>query len=58
VVAGVTLFPMTAKRGGPAGLNRLQHAPLRARQGGVVLSSISLPMTTQYLRHLQAGTPH
>jgi hypothetical protein len=58
MVAGIALLPVTAERGGPAGLNRLQHAPLRARQRGVVLGSIGSPVATQNLRHLQGGTPH
>jgi len=58
MIAGIALLSVTAEHGGPAGLNRLQHALLRARQRGVVLGSIGLPVATQNLRHLQGGTPH
>jgi hypothetical protein len=58
MIAGAALLPMAAKCSGPAGLNRSQHALLRARQGGAVIGAIALTVAVQDLRHLQSGPSH
>jgi hypothetical protein len=53
MIAGAALLPVAAERGGPAGLNCLQHALLRARQGGAVIGSIALTVAAQDLRDVE-----